>query len=255
MDKQKIEKMRTGGKILADVMQELMDFIKEGVSKAELDKKAEELIIKRGGEPAFKKVPGYAHTTCLSVNEEVVHGIPDKRLFKKGDVVGIDCGVYYKGYYTDMSETLRVKSQNGDEIDKFLEIGKEALFEAIKVARAGNRIGHISKAIQDTVEGAGYSVVRNLIGHGVGEELHQDPEIPGYLATKIEKTPLLAPGMTLAIEVIYNMGKKNVVYRTGDQWTIVTEDKSLSGLFERTVLVAESQPEILTPLSTDKNYL
>jgi len=150
------------------------------------------MIRERGGEPGFKKVKGYHHTICVSTNDVVVHGIPGNYLFKEGDVVGIDCGVFYKGFHTDMSETIQVKSQkskvkNEDEIEKFLKIGKKALDEAIKVAIVGNRIGHISKTIQDIVEGNGYAIVRSLIGHGVGRELHEEPEVPGYVARDLKK--------------------------------------------------------------------
>ena len=145
-----------------------------------------------------------------------------------------------------MSETRRVSIQNSDEIDRFLKVGKRALDEAIKVARPGNRVGNISKTIQDIVEGGGYSVVRALIGHGVGKQLHEDPEIPGFLNKKIEKTPLLKKGMTIAIEVIYNMGNYKVSYLNNDGWTITTEDGSISGLFEKTVAITDNEPLVLT---------
>lgn len=246
-----IKIMREGGKILADVMAELVKQMKIGMSESELDRLAEELIIKRGGQPAFKRVKGYNYTLCMSTNDAVVHGIPKEYKFVAGDVVGIDCGVYYKGFNTDMAQTVRVESGDlrveNDEIKKFLETGKRALREAIKVAKPGNRIGHISKKIQNIVEGGGYSIVRSLVGHGVGKNLHEEPEVPGFLDDMtIEETPLLKPGMTIAIEVIYNMGRSEVTYKDEDNWTIRTADGSVSGLFERTVAITEDGPLILT---------
>lgn len=245
--------MQKGGKILSDVLHEVVSHAKPGVSELELDKLAEELIKKRGGEPGFKKIDGYSHAICVSTNEVVVHGVPTNYKLKVGDVIGIDCGVYLEGFNTDMSETIKVESGKlkveslEDEIDIFLKTGKKALEETIKVAKLGNRVGHISEKIQEIVEGQGYSVVRSLIGHGVGKKLHEDPEVPGYLETSLQKTPLLKNGMTLAIEVIYNMGGPNVVYAGRDNWTIQTEDGSISGVFERTVAITKNGTILLTP--------
>ncbi len=250
---QEIEIMRFGGKILAETMSELIDYLKPGVSEKELDKLAEALIVKKGGEPGFKKVDSYNYTLCVSTNDQVVHGLPTDYVFKENDVVGIDCGVFYKGFFTDMSETLCVSTNNKQqlitnrsEIQKFLDTGKRALREAIKVSKEGNRIGHISKTIQNIVEGAGYSVVRNLVGHGVGRKLHEEPEIPGFLYGKIDSSPILKNGMTLAIEVIYNMGRHEVLRSKNDNWTIVTKDKSLSATFEKTIAITKNDPLVLT---------
>lgn len=245
--------MKKGGKILSDVLHEVISHAKSGVTEIELDQMAEKLIRQRGGEPGFMKVEGYKHAVCVSTNDVVVHGIPTNYKLKEGDVIGIDCGVFLDGFNTDMSETVRVISDKRkeksakDDVDLFLETGKRALLEAIKVAKKGNRIGHISEKIQEIVEGSGYSVVRSLIGHGVGKDLHEEPEIPGYLLDPIEKTPLLKPGMTLAIEVIYNMGKSGVVYGNKDGWTIKTEDGSISGVFERTIAITEHGTLLITP--------
>lgn len=244
--------MAHGGKILADVLYEVLEQVKPGVTERELDQLAEKLIRQKGGLPGFQKVPGYKHATCVSTNSVVVHGIPTTYSLKEGDVIGIDCGVFYKGFHTDMSETVRVFTQNKergtkkDDVDIFLETGKHALLEAIKVAKPGNRIGHISEIIQSLVEGKGYSVVRSLIGHGVGRQLHEPPEVPGILHKPINKTPELKVGMTIAIEVIYNMGRPEVVYFNHDGWTIKTEDNSISGVFERTVAITKNGPVILT---------
>lgn len=242
-----IQIMAKGGKILAEVVWEVLKNAKPGVSEIELDTLAEKLILEKGGYPGFKKVNGYKNSICVSTNDVVVHGIPRDYKIKEGDVVGIDCGVFYKGLHTDMSETIRVRNSGSDEdsIDKFLEIGEKALDQAIKVAKAGNRVGHISKTIQDIVEGQGYSVVRSLVGHGVGKKLHEEPEVPGFLAVQTEKTPILRKGMTIAVEVIYNMGGYEVVLGS-DNWTIRTEDKSISGVFERTIAITDKDPLILT---------
>lgn len=256
MDNQKIEKMDRAGKILGEVLSEVMEFIKPGVSELEIDALADQLIVEKGGFPGFKKVPGYHHATCISTNDVVVHGIPTGRIIQAGDIVGVDCGVYLDGYHTDMAESKVVgkdsdkKTQESKE--KFLEIGKKAMFSGIDKAKAGNRVGDISKSIQDIVEGSGYSVVKSLVGHGVGKELHESPEIPGYLEKTIEATPILKSGMTIAVEVIYNMGSAQVVYTEGDDWTIITEDGNLSGLFERTILVGENGPKLITRLAGDK---
>ena len=250
---QEIKIMEKGAKILAKALFEVLQYAKPGVSELELDLLAEELITKQGGEPGFKKVEGYKHTICISTNDVVVHGIPTDYRLKEGDIVGIDCGVFLEGFHTDMSETVRISNiqypisniQN-DKVDEFLDTGEKALELAIHQVRPGNRIGHISKTIQMIVEGGGYSVVRELIGHGVGRELHEDPEVPGYLSGKIDNTPLLKEGMVIAVEIIYNMGRKEVVYSGKDDWTIKTKDGSLSGLFERTVAVTKEGHRILT---------
>lgn len=246
---EEIRLMRAGGKILADVLSKVINKIKPGVSEKELDEFAEREIVKRGGEPGFKKVEGYNNTICVSTNSVVVHGIPSNYKFKKGDIVGIDCGVFYKGFHTDMSETIRVQNSDksqSDEVDKFLAVGRKALKEAIKIARVGKRVGNISKIIQDIVEKEnGYSVVRTLVGHGVGRELHEEPEVPGFLAHGISQTPFLEKGMTIAVEVIYNMGKPDVE-TSNDGWTIKTVDGSLSGVFEKTIAIRSGLPLILT---------
>ena len=254
-----ISVMAAGGRILAEVLREILSKIKPGVSELDLERWAEKLIRQNGAEPGFKRVRGYRHSICVSTNNVVVHGIPTNYRFKQGDIVGVDCGVYYKGFNTDYAQTMRVQSstlrlrsgqefkvQGLDKVDRFLETGKWALEEAIKVAKIGNRVGNISKTIQDIVEGSGYSVVRSLVGHGVGRQLHEEPEVPGFLATDIKKTPYLEEGMTIAVEVIYNMGKPNVVYSNDDGWTIKTKDNSLSGLFERTVAITKDGPLVLT---------
>lgn len=246
---QEVAIMEKGGKILAETLFEVLQHAKPGVTELELDTLAEKLILEKGGEPGFKKVPGYHHTICVSTNDVVVHGIPTTYVLKAGDILGIDCGVYLDGFHTDMSESIVVGgSEDADKkVADFLDTGKRALELAIAQVKPGNHIGHISKTIQMIVEGGGYSVVRELIGHGVGRELHEEPEVPGYLRGKIEKTPVLKEGMVIAVEIIYNMGRKEVEYAgKNDDWTIITADGSLSGLFERTVAVTKDGYKILT---------
>ncbi|MBA3723648.1 MAG: type I methionyl aminopeptidase [Candidatus Levybacteria bacterium] len=245
---EQIKIMQHGGHILATVLGEVMDAVAPGVTELDLDRLAERRIREMGGEPGFMRVEGYKHTTCMSTNDVVVHGIPTEYALQAGDVVGVDCGVFYKGFHTDMSDSKRVKGERGkkDAIDTFLEIGKVALDEAIAQAVVGNHVGHISKAIQDIVEKQnGYSIVRSLIGHGVGKELHEEPEVPGYLRGKIEKTPKLRIGMTIAVEVIYNMGTAEVMLDR-DHWTIRTADGKIAGLYERTIAITKDGPLMVT---------
>jgi methionyl aminopeptidase len=253
---EQIKSMQEGGHILAEVLFEILRHVKPGVTELEIDQLAEKLIRERGGEPGFMRVPGYKHTTCMSTNDVVVHGIPGGYRFKEGDVVGVDCGVYYEGFHTDMSESVRIRNgepqfytpttKTTDAIDEFLKVGKIALEEAITQAVIGNHIGHISKTIQDIVEKkGGYSIVRNLIGHGVGRELHEEPEVPGYLLEPIQHTPQLQAGMTIAVEIIYNQGKP-ATKLDKDGWTIRTKDGKVAGLYERTIAITKNGPKMLT---------
>lgn len=260
MENNRINAQKKAGKILGDGLEATLALVKPGIKEIELNDFFEKFVTKRGGFPGFKKVPGYKHAICVATNDVIVHGIPGGRVLKQGDVICIDAGVYLDGYHTDMGETVPVIDQGSKlktqkpEVDRFLKVGKETLFKSIKQAKPGNRIGHISKVIQENIEGANYSVVKSLIGHGVGRTLHEKPEIPGVLRGKIESTPLIEVGMALAIEVIYTMGKPDVVYSGEDGWSIATKDGSLSAVFERTVLVTEKGPEIISRLSTDMDW-
>lgn len=244
---QQIEIMRRAGKMLGIVLEETLKQVKPGVTELELDAFADKKIVELGGFPGFKKVDGYKHAICVATNDVVVHGIPKDRILKNGDIIAVDAGVYLDGFHSDMAETVVVGKTVNKEIYKFLDAGKRAMYAGIKQAKPGNRVGHISEAMQEIIEREnGYSVVRSLVGHGVGRQLHEDPQIPGYLQGKIEKTPELVSGMTIAIEIIYNMGKKEVEYEGSDDWTIVSKDGSLSGVFERTLVITENGPELLT---------
>lgn len=249
-----IEKIEEGGKILGETLQKVLEKTSPGITTRELDKYAEELIEAAGAKPSFKMEKGYFWTTCMNVNDMVVHGIPGEYRLQAGDVLGVDVGSYCKGFHTDTSWTVIIGEKRAERreqraVSDFLQTGKIALEKAIKVCRVGNHIGDISQTIQETVEGSGYSCVRQLVGHGVGRALHEDPEIPCYLRGRRENTPEIKKGMVLAIEVIYNQGKAQVVYAGDDGWTIVSRDRSLSGLFEHTVVVTEKGAEVVTKVN------
>lgn len=233
--------IRESGRIASLALKKAVETIKVGVSGLEVDKAVAEEIYRQGGDLSYKTVPGYKYATCITVNEQVVHGIPTARKFAAGDVVSVDLAVMYKGWHTDCAWTVLLGKDSGKE--KFLKAGEEALWLGIKQAVDGNRVGDISSAIQEEVEGSGYSVVRSLVGHGVGRSLHEDPEIPGF--GKKGQGPVLKNGMSLAIEVIYTAGSPEVVLEE-DGWTFSSADGSLGGLFEMTVIVGKRAAEALT---------
>lgn len=241
---EEIEIMHEGGKKLGKIKKQLAQAVKIGVSAYEIDKLAEELILASGGEPSFKKVSGYYWTTCVNVNEGIVHGIPKKTIiFKKGDLVSIDVGMYYEGFHTDTS--ISVGLELSSENQKFLEAGKEALNKAISKVKKGNRIYNISETMEKTLLKNGYNPVTSLVGHGVGRELHEEPQVPCFTLGEAKDTPEIQVGMTLAIEVMYTLGTTDLVYEE-DGWTIATADGKISGLFEETVAVTNHGPVILT---------
>ncbi|MGB9911403.1 MAG: type I methionyl aminopeptidase [Microgenomates group bacterium] len=244
--------LKIGGKKLAKIFWQVFSYIRPGVSLSFLDQLAEDLIKKEKGCPSFKTVKNYFWSTCINVNEGIVHGVPNSYQIKKGDLVTLDMGFYYQGFHTDMARTVWVKGENQkdrEEILNFLKVGKKALKKAISFAQPGYRIGNISLIIEKEIKKAGYNPSLILTGHGVGEELHQEPMIPCFLKGKIENTPLIKEGMSLAIEVIYSQGKPDLVLDK-DGWTLKTKDGKLSAVFEDTVLVTKKGPLILTPLET-----
>lgn len=246
--------MRQSGRITGLALKKVLENIRPGISGLELEEVAEEEIKRLGGEPSFKSVDGYQCTTCVTINEQVVHGLPSARKLQEGDLVSIDLGAIYQGWHTDAAWTVLVKSQKSkvkNDVNKFLETGEEALWLGIEQAMAGNRIGDIANAIQGKVEGEGYAVVRSLVGHGVGKSLHEDPEVPGYGKKGTGLT--LKKGMTIAIEVIYNMGRPDVVLDR-DGWTFLSADGSLAGLFEMSVIIGEKKAEVLTPIQSGLTY-
>lgn len=238
-----IELMREAGRILALTHDELAKQVKPGMSTFEVDKIGEEIIRSFGCIPSFLNYNGYPASICVSINEEVVHGIPSKeRIIQETDIVSLDAGVIYKGFHSDAARTL-VMPEASEEIRKLVEVTKESFFVGIKQAVAGNHVRDIGKAIQDYVEGFGYSVVRDLIGHGVGAHLHEDPEVPNFAT--LRRGPKLRPGMTIAVEPMINLGVYDV-YWEDDDWTVVTEDGLPSAHYENTILITEGEPEILS---------
>lgn len=241
-----IETMRVCGEKLKAVMKQLVPQIRAGMTTNDINTLAEKYIKEQGADISFNKVEGYKWAVCVPINEQVVHTPPTKRILKNGDVLCVDIGAYYKGFHTDHAITVVVGNKTTPEIEKFLQVGKEALQLAIEQAVIGKRIGHISEAIEKKVTGAGYTIMRQLTGHGVGHELHEDPFIPGFLSKSIEKTMKLKPGMVLAIEVIYSMGSGEIAYEEGQEWSIITEDKSMSACFEHTVAITDKNTLVLT---------
>lgn len=237
-----IEKIRMSNLIVAEVLSELRDKVKPGVTTNELDHLAEELTRRRGAKPAFKGYRGFPFTLCASVNQEVVHGMPSERMLKEGDIVSLDFGVSYQGYYGDAAITVAVGQTSRDAV-KLMEVTEAGLYEGIKEALAGNRLGDISAAVQACVEKAGYSVVRDFVGHGIGRSLHEEPQIPNYGVKG--RGILLKSGMVFAIEPMVNMGTYRVRV-LGDGWTVVTADGKLSAHFEHSVAITDNGPDILS---------
>jgi len=240
--------MREANQIVAETLCMLVNVVEPGITTLELDQQAEELCLKRNAVPAFKGYRGFPGSLCVSVNEEVVHGIPTrKRKLRKGDILSVDFGVKFKGYYGDSAVTIPVGKIDSEK-QRLLDVTQESLERAIAQAVVGNRIADISKAVQDYVEGEGFSIVRQFVGHGIGTELHEGPEIPNFYQG--ERSPRLMAGMVLAIEPMVNMGTYKVkVLRDG--WTVITADKKPSAHFEHSVAVTENGPLVL---SSRENY-
>lgn len=245
-----IRLMQQSGRIAFSILGQVMKRIRPGISTLELEQLAQSLVKKFGVQASFPTVGHYPYSLCVSVNEEVVHGLPGKRKLKKGDLVSIDFGVIFQGWHSDVARTVwikdeTIKNQERKSIEKFLATGKKALEEATREARIGNRVGHISFAIQQVIESAGYNVVKVLTGHGVGRKLHEKPQIPCFLKGRVEQTSVLKEGMVLAIEVMYALGSGEVKVAK-DDWTIITSDHSLSAHFENTVAITKKGPVVLT---------
>ena len=240
-----IEKARASNRIVAEVLSKLREKVKPGVTTRELDKFAEEVTEKRGAKPAFKGYRGYPYSLCTSVNEQVVHGMPSARVLVEGDIIGIDFGVYYRGFYGDATLTLPVGKVNEKAL-RLMQVTEQSLYAGIEQAKAGNRLGDISAAVQGKVEAAGFSIVRDFVGHGVGKSLHEDPQIPNF--GKKGRGVELKTGMILAIEPMVNEGGYKVRILP-DGWTVITEDGSLSAHFEHSVAITDNGPDILSKLS------
>jgi len=243
--------MREAGRILSIVHQEMEKIIRPGISTMDINRKGEEVIRSFGCIPSFLNYQGYPASICVSVNDEVVHGIPNKkRILKEGDIVSLDAGVIYKGYHSDAARTHGV-GRISEENQRLIDVTRQSFFEGIKYAKAGNHLFEISKAIQDYAEANGYGVVRDLVGHGVGKELHEEPQIPNF--KPIGRGMKLRPGMTLAIEPMINIGTYEV-WVLEDDWTVVTQDSLNSAHYENTILITDGEPELLSFPEWDQNY-
>ena len=237
-----LEMLRRSGKILTKIMQKLRGFIRIGISTHEIDRLAEELVRKENAMPAFKGYKGFPANICTSVNEEIVHGIPSERKLKEGDIISLDLGINYAGYFSDVAVTLAVGRINS-RLKQLIDTTRKALSEGIKQARVGNHLFDISYAIQNYVEKQGFSVVRQFVGHGIGYNLHEEPEIPNFGLP--HQGPILKSGMVFAIEPMVNMGTwESRIIDNG--WTAVTKDGLASAHFEHTVAITDRGPEILT---------
>lgn len=237
-----LEQMRICGRILSTVMDRLRESLKTGITTSEIDGEAEKMVLQEGALPAFKGYRGFPASVCISINEEIVHGIPGQRRLEDGDVVSLDLGVNYRGYFTDGAITVILGRSDG-RTKRLVEVTKKALEEGIRFACAGRRLSDISHAVQQFVEKNGFSVVRDYVGHGIGLNLHEEPEIPNY--GRPNEGPLLKAGMVLAIEPMVNMGTwESRLLENG--WTAVTKDGLCSAHFEHTVAITQDGPQILT---------
>ena len=240
--KEEVKKIAKAASVVKDLLNDIEDIIKPGISTIELDKFAEKYITDRGAIPGFKGLYGFPSTLCVSINDEVVHGIPSNRILNDGDIIGIDVGSIVDGFYGDHAKTFPVGSISNDN-KKLIDVTKECLVRGIKEAKPGNRIGDIGFAIQAYAESFGYGVVKELVGHGIGEKLHEEPQIPNY---GLKNTgPIIEEGMCFAIEPMINFGTEEI-YTKSDNWTVCTKDGSTSAHFEHTITISEDGAEILT---------
>lgn len=238
-----IELMRHAGHLLEQVHDELAKMIRPGISTLDIDRAGEKMIRQMGCIPNFLNYNGYPASICVSVNDEVVHGIPNKhRILRDGDIVSLDAGLIYQGYHSDAARTHAVGTISA-EAQKLMDVTKQSFFEGIKFAKAGHHLHEISAAIGNYAESFGYGVVTDLVGHGIGTSLHEDPQIPNFPQKR--RGIRLVPGMTLAIEPMITMGRPDVVW-LDDDWTVVSEDGSLAAHYENTVLITDGEPELLT---------
>ncbi|MCI8431295.1 MAG: type I methionyl aminopeptidase [Lachnospiraceae bacterium] len=238
-----IELMREAGRLLEIVHDEMGNMIRPGISTMDINEFGDKLIRKLGCIPNFLNYGGFPASICVSVNEEVVHGIPRRdRILKEGDIVSLDAGLIYKGYHSDAARTHAV-GKIDPRVQNLVDVTRRSFFEGIKMARAGNHLFDISAAIDDYVSRFGYGIVRDLVGHGIGTSLHEDPQVPNFREKR--KGMKLVPGMTLAVEPMINMGTWKVVWQE-DKWTVVTKDRKPSAHYENTILITDGEPEILT---------
>lgn len=240
-----IEFLRAAGEISAEALMRVGESVRPGITTRELDTIARKFIESKGASPSFLGYHGYPASICASVNDEIVHGIPGSRVLKDGDIISIDLGAKYKGYHGDNAKTYAVGTITA-EAKRLIRVTEESFYAGMYAFEAGQRLCAISAAVQKTAESAGFSVVRELVGHGIGQEMHEDPNVPNFVS--FSKGPRLEAGMVLAIEPMINYGAKETVTRP-DGWTVCTRDGSLSAHYEHTVALTEHGPEILTKVS------
>lgn len=240
--RREIELMKKAGKIVYGALEQIKKHIKPGITTGELNDIAEEYIISQGAFPSFKGYYGYPAAICTSVNEEVVHGIPGLKTLKDGDIISVDIGAKISGYHGDAARTFPVGNVSKQAL-QLIEITEKSFFEGMSFAKVGYRLSDISHAIQSFVESNNFSIVRDYVGHGIGQKMHEDPQIPNYGPPN--KGPRLKPGMTLAVEPMVNAGSYEV-YTLGNRWTVVTKDGSLSAHYENSLAITDGKPEILT---------
>jgi methionyl aminopeptidase len=256
---QDIAIMTTAGRKLARIRQALVAAAKPGVKLSSLEALAQQLIKQSHAQPSFAMVDGYQWATCINLNQGVVHGVPNSTVIKEGDIVSIDVGLFYRGLHSDTSTSFIASKLSRSQIRRqyperfnFLQTGRQALKAAIAQAQVNNHIGHISQAIQQLVEAAGYSSIRRLTGHGIGQALHEPPPVPCFLDQPIKQTPKIKPGLTLAIEVIYAAGSPEIITRSQDHWTVVTKDGKMAAVFEHSIAITLAGPKILTTLEKQR---
>lgn len=240
---EEIERMRTAGNVVATVFDEVRDKLRPGTKTKDIDTFVEKVIRSSGCVPSFKGYRGFPGSACISLNEEIVHGIPGRRKLREGDLVKLDVGAIFEGYHADSAWTFYVGEEIPSEVEKLMRTTEESLWAGIGAARAGNRVGDIGHAVQEVAEGAGFSVVREYVGHAVGRELHEDLQIPNY--GPAGRGPVLEEGMTLALEPMVNVGDWHTEV-LDDDWTVVTADGALSAHYEHTIAVTEGEAVVLT---------
>ena len=237
-----IDLMRSADRIVAETLLLVEEKVRPGITTAEIDRIAEEFITKHGAKPSFKGLYGFPASLCISVNEQVVHGIPGGYVLKDGDIVSVDCGAYLNGFHGDAARTFAVGNVS-EEANKLIKVTEQSFFKGIEYAKVGNRLTDISHGIQSYIEASGFAVVRDFVGHGIGRVVHEDPDVPNF--GKPGRGPKLAQGMALAIEPMVNLGSYKVK-TLNDDWTVVTSDGSLSAHYENTIVILPDGPEILT---------
>jgi methionyl aminopeptidase len=243
---EEIEIMKQCGDKLNHTVQDLLPFIQDGITTLEIDQEAERLLHTYGASSSFKRVQGYHWSTCLPINDQVVHTPPSKRKVKNGDVLTLDIGAFYKGFHTDYATTFVIGGKTDEKTQKFLDVGEKTLELALQKVQNGHYLGEISEVIQKEIYGNGYFILKELTGHGVGRELHEDPYVLGYVDRATNKTYKMRPGLVIAVEIIYAMGTEEIRHEGIDDWSIISADHSLTACFEKSIAVTDKNTCILT---------